>query len=586
MFAMRPRLAPRPTLARCPRIRCLPTGKGAGRAARAGALGLFAAAPCWSQEARPAAAFLPADSAVLIELSAGSEFVAALEALPLDPPWQPPPAGRAPWRRDYEQLEGFLGAGLPAVLSRLADRGAALGLVPEGPDWQACLVLWAADEQRSAAELARLLDEVARRYGAPKLFEQPTERRGEALLWSLGEELLVARVGPRVLVSGSRALLCEGLDRLEQPADLGPLARPGPRSARALPAPDCGVWMWMDPTRLRGARTEIDWNGLDGLLTRPEGLLGLGAGLACLPRAGDWALAAEAGQDRLRLALCGFGLEALPPGLLPAAGPRPRAFLRHPDNLATALLHRDWPTATRERGRLFEPGALAQFSAKLEELQIFFGGLRLSEDVLARLSPWWQVALRPVPFPAGTAPGLPLPGAVLFLEVPDDPRLAHALEAAFQTLISLSNVESAQQGRPPLRLAAKLAGQRSYSVATPMPLAEGEVGDLRYNLAPALCLTDGGLLLASHEALLLDALDELDAETAPAGPAERLELSGAELADWAEAQVQGLELLARLRGRDLPLRPWIEWLATLALEARVDYGADALRFEARLERRP
>jgi hypothetical protein len=195
------------------------------------------------------------------------------------------------------------------------------------------------------------------------------------------------------------------------------------------------------------------------------------------------------------------------------------------------------------------------------------------------------VALRPVPFPAGTAPGLPLPGAVLFLEVPDDPRLAHALEAAFQTLISLSNVESAQQGRPPLRLAAKLAGQRSYSVATPMPLAEGEVGDLRYNLAPALCLTDGGLLLASHEALLLDVLDELEKAAPLAAPAEVLELSGAELADWAEAQVSGLELLARLRGQSQPLGPWIEWLQSLWLEARVDYGPDAIRFAAWLEQR-
>jgi hypothetical protein len=555
------------------------------RAVLALGLGLIVSSPLRAQEARPPAAFLPKDSAVVIELSGGAEFIAALERVPLDPPWAPPPAGRAPWRRDYERLEGFLGAPLPEVLARLSDRGAALGLVPSGADWQACLVLWASDAERSRSELERLLNEVARRYGVPKLFEQPSERRGEAELWAIGEELWVARQGPRILASGSRALLLEGLERLSDPGALGLLAEPGPSRARALPAPDRGLWMWLDPKRLRGARTDIDWNGLDGLLTKPEGLLSLGAGLACLPRATDWALSAEAEDGALRVAFGGFGLDALPPGLLPSSPTSPREFLRHPENLGQALLHRDWPTATRERGRLFEPGALAQFSAKLEELQIFFGGLRLGEDVLARLSPWWQVALRPVPFPAGTAPGLPLPGAVLFLEVPDDPRLAHALEAAFQTLISLSNVESAQQGRPPLRLAAKLAGQRSYSVATPMPLAEGEVGDLRYNLAPALCLTDGGLLLASHEALLLDVLDELEKAAPLAAPAEVLELSGAELADWAEAQVSGLELLARLRGQSQPLGPWIEWLQSLWLEARVDYGPDAIRFAARLEQR-
>lgn len=536
-----------------------------------------------AQDGRPPLALLPEQSAVVLEVQQPSQLLEALNARPLGMPLAQDPAD-VPWRQGLEDTERFLGQSLASALAICADRGAALGFVPGRTDWRTGLVLWASDEGASAALLTKIFDKLEQQFGQPGLFDNPRERIAGLPVWSVGDELWIGQAGPRLMAAQTRALLAEMLTRSANPAELGLLGQPAMTAAREVPAPPLGLWFWTDLKRLRAAPSEIQWEPLDALIRRPEGLLGVGSGLALLPHAEHWSASLALEGQKLSLELLAHGLGTAPAGLIPAQPANQRAFLAHPENLAQALLHRDFALLVDERARLLEPSALAQFSAKLTELEAFFGGLRLGEDILKRFSPWWQVALREVPFPTGSAPGLPLPGGALFIELPNDARLHHALDAAFQSLVSLANVEGAQQGRSPLRLAAKLHGGQAYSVASPLPLAEGEVGDLRYNLVPALALTEQGLLLASHEALLLEVLDELKAApTQSSSPGEHLHINGAALADWAGSQLAGLKLLANLGGQRGDVEAWVDWLETSQLQADLRYPQNGVRFSARLE---
>jgi hypothetical protein len=581
--------APRPYAAR---IRLLATKIWNHMAPRYAALALLfsafldcvpAQARAEPQDLRPPLALLPEQSVVVLEVQRPSQLLQALAAHPLGMPLTQAPE-EMPWRQGLLEVESFLGQSLASTLSVLADRGAALGLLPDDPDWRTGLVLWASDAQASAELLARIFDQLEARFGAPGMLDKPRELIAGAPVWSLGEDLWIGQAGGRLMASQTRALLAEMLTRASQPDALGLLGHPAVTAAREVPAPPLGVWLWTDMQRLRAAKSEIQWAELDALVRRPEGLLGIGAGLALLPQAEHWSASLALDGNRLLLDLLGRGLKAAPSGLVPTQPAGMRTFLGHPGNVAEALLYRDFALLVDERARLLEPSALARFSAKLTELEVFFGGLRLGEDVLSKLSPWWQAVVREVPFPAGGTPGMPLPGAALFIAMPNDPRLHHALDAAFQSLVSIANVEGAQQGRPPLRLAVKLHGNQPYSMASPMPLAEGEVGDLRYNLVPALAMTEAGLLLATHEGLLLDLLDELEpAEGQAPEPAESLHIHGAALAQWARGQLPRLKLLAELSGQRAYLDAWIQWLADSQLRANLRFPSDRLRLSVQLE---
>jgi len=336
-----------------------------------------------------------------------------------------------------------------------------------------------------------------------------------------------------------------------------------------------------DLTRWRSAVGDNAFRDWDLLARQPEGLLVLGAGLVGFMGARTLELSAERGAQSWSLELVGRGNSDPLGALRPDEAARPRQFLHSEQNLASALFYRDVGRITVDRQRYLPAQAAAKMASKLRELEIFFGGLRLDEEVLARLSPWLQIAVREVHLPTGEGPALILPAAVLVVDTAADDRLAHALESAFQGLVALSNVEARQAGRSrSFVLRTERVGSVSYSVAVPPPLAPAEEGDLFYNLKPALAVTDGCLVLASHAALLVDVLDELLPVAAPSAkelPREFVHVSGPALARWAAPQEATLDLLLSLIVPDGPtVAEWMRWLGGGSLSLELEYAPGQL----------
>lgn len=564
-----------------------------GRILCAGLLGMVGLTPAdgalgrspSAGEVRSAAAFLPEGSLVALEVKDPTTLWATLAAGPLGAPWSGD-ADAPDLVRGLAEIESTLGANLETLLGDLASGGLALGVDFTGRTPTVVLSLRALDQNRGAERLRDVLSAVGRSFGAPRAFETPIERNG-ARIWRIGEDLTVAQKGTVTLLGTRGADLEEGLERCDDTTDLGPIARPDWQRSREAIGENEGLWALVDVAALRKETTDIDWPALDGLGRRTEGLLTLGAPLALLPRCERLRLGLRVDADGLWLCLDGEGPTTIASDLLPK-GPAPAAPLaERTGNLIGALLHRDLGTLAERRGELLERDSLGAFSSALTELEPFFGSLRLGEDVLPRLGDWWEIAVREVPFAADERPELPLPGALLSIGLPDDRRLAEAIEAAFQSAVAISNVEGAQEGRAPLLLNVRQHNGHSYSLARPLSLAPGEPRDLRFNLVPAMAVWQNRLLVASHAALIEEALDGLDGGLSGSpGSGEHLRVDGAALAAWAGEQRAALLYLARLTGRSgARVDPWLDWLAGADLELRTAVKPEGLRVEALLHLR-
>jgi len=216
------------------------------------------------------------------------------------------------------------------------------------------------------------------------------------------------------------------------------------------------------------------------------------------------------------LRLEGQGLELELQGLEPrrvaalAAGARPAEVPAELSGAsgAEALLYRDYGAFFRERNALFPAEALPKFAEAITNGALFFEGRDLGEEVLPHLSPWVRVVVRELEFAPERRPEIPLPGIAL-VAVLDTPEEGAGWQAAFQTIVSIANVDQAQKGQRGMRLALGREGEVELSSArftTPRP---GEGIDIRHNLEPCLAVVNRHLVVASHEALARELVREL-----------------------------------------------------------------------------
>jgi len=112
-----------------------------------------------------------------------------------------------------------------------------------------------------------------------------------------------------------------------------------------------------------------------------------------------------------------------------------------------------------------------------------------------------------------------------------------SLVGVFQTLISITNVERAQQGQPGLILGLAREGELEFTRAAYPAPREGDGVDLIYNLRPACGLLGDTLVISTHEDLMRELASELGAPGSRAGApeGEHLRLAGAQLAQFVEA---------------------------------------------------
>ena len=486
---------------------------------------LFAAAtaPLPPQDAQPAplAAHFPAntglylelqDPAALLDRALLDAYLDRLEAAALLEPLHRIRAEGA------LKFTGMLIGGDPLELgAQLLSGGLAIAVVPtanpEQPNF--ALALRGDDPELLDRLLGVLLQQVSGARDPGTLLDVPHATVHGHDVWRfeadlnprVEQPLYLARRGAAFFAASSNALF-EGL--LAPAADGGLAAQ----ATFALPAgSDLAVWTDMDYLEAIGDDPE-EIRYLRKLPALPEAQFLMGATLAELGTCAGLALGLELSADGVGAELLGTA-PAVRTGLAPAAAPlAPR--LRTAAAMASAQLHRDFDGIIAARNELFAPEAQPGFAKALSELGVLIGGLDLEEDLLPGIGPWVEIGVAPLDYANAPVPDVALPGVVALFEVA--PEVQRNLLASFQTTLSISNAERAQNGQPPFVLLLSLDGETQISAGhMPPPREPNAPVDTAYNLAPAAALFEGFFVVGTHEAAVRAALADLRATSSSTG---------------------------------------------------------------------
>ncbi|MEM8713513.1 MAG: hypothetical protein AAGG01_21425 [Planctomycetota bacterium] len=265
---------------------------------------------------------------------------------------------------------------------------------------------------------------------------------------------------------------------------------------------------WLD---LDGIEDDVDLKDLRDVASDPGAQLVLGPVLSYLGRARTLSLEASLAADRVHVRITGNGVD-LGPGttLFPTESPTQSAdeapFLFTDGLDAQAQLHRDIGAFFRSRTKLFPPRAQPELAEAESNLALLVGGPDALESLLNAILPTISLTASPIDFPENATPDVPLPGLLASIRLDEPERNGARLTSAFQSAVSLTNVEQAMQGRTGRALAQRAVGDTTVTTTSLPAPAAGESVDLRYNLMPACALTGDAFLLGSRPEPVLRAV--------------------------------------------------------------------------------
>ncbi len=210
-------------------------------------------------------------------------------------------------------------------------------------------------------------------------------------------------------------------------------------------------------------------------------------------------------------------------GFVPGPEQGTRPPLRPPGTIASLSLWRDWATIWESRAELLPPEAvqgLAQFDTLAGQ---FFGGREFGEDVLGAFDPHWRLVVAQQDYTSlNPAPDVKHPAFAIVAELNGAQEDFPArLKVAFQSIMAIANVESAQKKGPVFELGSEeVEGVRIATTRYLVPhraASASEPGATRYNYSPSLAQVGRYVIFSSSTGLAHTLVKEL--KTAPAaGP--------------------------------------------------------------------
>jgi hypothetical protein len=461
---------------------------------------------------------------------------------------------------DVEKLVTFLGThfedSASAELARLAGDGLALWVTIE-QEQQPGVTFALVSNDAATGEMRRaaLFGAVEAFVEAPGALATPTETFATGDLWVLDESLFVFATPTNLYVSTARRPLEPFIEPKRTARGRRALERLV--AAHTARAADQDMWVWLDMGALTTVATMSGAAADSGeplsnvvklieLARDPQAQSLLGPGVCNLADGASWSLGIAAHGLDVDVTLASDELASQPPTLPRTSAPAPLATGGH--NVAHAVLHRDFATLLRERESLFAAQDLGDVAQQIAQIELLLGGLSLEEDVLPHLSPWMEVTSRTLTFANSPRPEMQLPAAALIVRVEDAPNLGQQLDAAFQSIVAIGNIERTQSGQPGMIMQLGRDGDQTWTTAKYFAPGEGEPIDAKFNLMPAAALVGDHWVIATHEELLIDLFDELRAGAAPttgtsAGArVERLAIDGPLLAELGRPQLDALAL--------------------------------------------
>jgi hypothetical protein len=221
------------------------------------------------------------------------------------------------------------------------------------------------------------------------------------------------------------------------------------------------------------------------------------------------------------LGLPGDARPASVQGFVPGLQQGALSPLRPPGTIASLSLWRDWATIWESRADLLAPEVvqgLAQFDTLAGQ---FFGGREFGSDVLGAFDPHWRLVVAQQDHASmKPAPDLKLPAFAIVAELNGSQEdFAARLKIAFQSIVAISNVESAQKKGPVFELGSEVV--EGITIATTKYLvprraeSASEPGATRYNYSPSIAQVGRYFIFSSSTGLARSLVEELKAGTAP-----------------------------------------------------------------------
>jgi hypothetical protein len=519
-------------------------GRGVGRRASALIL-VFYLGPALALAAEtPAGRWIAADAAVYVEVPRPSLLIdnamrpqvqGALRALP--------PVQRYFEGASYRTLHTVaelvaekLATNPQEALRRLTARGIAAA-VEAGRDGPPRVVLIVTpDEAEFGARAVEVLLALARQDAENKGKPDPVksaEYRG-VRGYALGTAASALVEGSLVFADRSETLkivIDRARDGMKEPGAIVDDAEW--KSRRARVASDALVWGYARPDKLRaldpprfrlGERlpaqaTFLFGSWFEALRTAPW--------IEATVSAGDQRLAAN-----ITLPAPSGGYREPFQGFVPPRGGGAPPLASPPGTIANLSLWRDVSAIWEARSELFTP-EVQQNLTKLDTFAgQFFGGRDFGSGVLGALGPRWRLVIAHQDYETmSPRPDLKLPGVALIAELnPDDAEFSQRLKVAFQSFVGLVNLNTAQNGQPPLDLGTESFEGSTIATARYMvPRAEGAGGGAddpartavhpRFNATPSIAQVGNVFILSSSAGLtraLITAMKDPGAATATA----------------------------------------------------------------------
>jgi hypothetical protein len=201
-------------------------------------------------------------------------------------------------------------------------------------------------------------------------------------------------------------------------------------------------------------------------------------------------------------------------GFVPPMGSGAPELVSPPGTIANLSLWRDLAAIWEARSELFTP-EVQQNLTKLDTFAgQFFGGRDFGSGVLGALGPRWRVVVAHQDYETlSPRPDLKLPGVALIAELnPDDEEFSQRLKVAFQSFVGLLNLNTAQNGAPPLELGTESFEGTTIATARYMvPKAHGAAGGekdairtavhQRFNATPSIAQVGNHFILSSSVGL-------------------------------------------------------------------------------------
>lgn len=426
--------------------------------------------------------------------------------------------------------DAFLGTSVLETLGALTDGGLGLGIVPgarEGDEPLLIAVLQGADPDRFDAALEAVLD-LGARFDATVPVDGPgfaaLASRTAGLWRTTDEKLWLARL------DDARLVLATDARTLTRSVVGGAPPRSLEQSLEALGEARQDLRAWIN-LELLDAAGELD--DLRAMTSDPGAHFVLGPALTHFGAVDALALRATFSSDAVEVLLQGRGGDAgEAQGTFPgAASPSTKLLAPGPREVARAVLHRDVDTLLDRRIELFRPKALPGIAEGLANLALIAGGPDAVDELVDALGPRVLVVAEEVTFEEGVVPDIPLPATAVVLEIEGaDPEISGArLVQAFQSIVSLQNVERSMQGKLGFLLGLEAVdGVTMTTAKLPRPRA-GDGVDLGYNFAPACAVVGRRFVVGTHHDIVRGAIERLSSGRSVAargGAVDRLELRG------------------------------------------------------------